>query len=85
MQLALELKADAILLDEHTARMKATRLGSRVIGTVGLLEQAANKGIIRDLAHVHNQLRQSWFFVAEAILSDSLNRHRAWLENHPRT
>jgi predicted nucleic acid-binding protein len=80
MQLALELKADAILLDEHAARIRASKLGLRVIGTVGLLEQAANKGLIQDLAALHDRLRSSWFYVSDSILNESLARHGARMQ-----
>ena len=38
IQLAQELKADAILLDEARPRAQAAKLGLLVVGTVGLLE-----------------------------------------------
>ena len=47
--LAQELKADSLLLDEAEARQEARRLGLPVSGTVGVLEKAADRGLI-DLA-----------------------------------
>jgi predicted nucleic acid-binding protein len=77
IQLAQELKADAILLDEDKPRAQATKLGLRVVGTIGILEQAANVGHIKNLQAVHEQLRKTNFFVSDKILSDSLARHLA--------
>ena len=81
IELARELNADAILLDEDKPRMQAIKLGLRVIGTVGILELAANKGHIRDLEAVHDQLRHTDFYISQKVLNDSLARHLA----HKRT
>jgi predicted nucleic acid-binding protein len=83
MRPALELNADAILLDDHAARVRASGLGLRIIGTVGILEEAANRGHIPDLAKVHDQLRTTWFYVSEPILTASLARHHAWRDANP--
>jgi predicted nucleic acid-binding protein len=61
ISLARELKADAILLDEKKPRKTATKEGLVVIGTLGVLERAANVGLIADLKAVHDQLRQTDF------------------------
>lgn len=81
--LARELKADAILLDEEKPRKQATRLGLRVIGTIGVLEQAANRGFVTDLKAVHDRLRATDFFVSEEILEDSLARHLVCKRENP--
>jgi predicted nucleic acid-binding protein len=75
IRLALELNADAILLDEEKARIEAARAGLRVIGTVGILEQAADMGLISDLKSVHDRLRNTDFFIRDSILIASLQRH----------
>lgn len=85
IRLAQELDADAILLDESKPRAEAAKLGLRVVGTVGVLELAANRGLIRDLAAVHDQLRQTNFFIVDQVLHASLARHRAARQpNRPR-
>jgi len=75
IRLALELKADAILLDEEKPRVEAAKSGLRVIGTVGILEQAADLGLITDLKAVHDKLRGTDFYIRDAILNASLRRH----------
>ena len=65
------------LTDEEKPRRQAASLGLRVIGTVGILELAANRGYIRDLKAVHDQLRQTDFYIDDGILNDSLVRHLA--------
>jgi predicted nucleic acid-binding protein len=83
IQLAQELKADAILLDEARPRNQATKLGLLVVGTIGLLEQAANRGLIPNLKTVHDQLRTTNFFISGHILEASLARHLAYVKPNP--
>jgi predicted nucleic acid-binding protein len=78
IRLAQELRADAILLDEDKPRAQATKLGLRVVGTIGVLEQAANRGLIADLRAVHDQLRETDFYISDEILNASLARHLAY-------
>ncbi len=77
INLAREIHADALLLDEERARTEALALGVAVVGTVGVLQRAADQGLIADLKAVHDQLRQIRFRVDERILNDSLSRHLA--------
>lgn len=44
--LAQEIHADAILMEDHAGRKAAMRCGLVVVGTLGLLEQAAIRGLI---------------------------------------
>ena len=46
LQLAEELKADAILLDDGPARLEARRRGLRLLGTLGVIELGARKGLL---------------------------------------
>lgn len=46
MRLASEIDADLLLLDDLLARRKATRIGLKVIGTVGILLLANRQGRI---------------------------------------
>jgi uncharacterized protein len=47
--LALERRCDAIILDDKMARETAGRLGLRVIGTLGLLILAKEKGVVSEI------------------------------------
>ncbi len=82
ISLAQEIHADALLLDEEKARTEALALGVAVIGTVGVLQRAADQGLIGDLKAVHDQLRQIKFHVSEKIFCDSLARHLAFRQAH---
>jgi predicted nucleic acid-binding protein len=44
--LALELKADALIIDELKGRNKAEQVGLRIIGLLGTLLEAKRKGLI---------------------------------------
>ena len=47
--LARELKADILILDEKKARKIAQTTSQTVIGTIGILQLAKNKGLICDM------------------------------------
>lgn len=49
IRLALQEKADLVLMDDRDARMEAERLGLQVTGTVGLVLAAIRKNLISDL------------------------------------
>ena len=55
LNLALEINADAILLDERHARRVAIEIGLKTLGVLGVLLQAKRMGMIDD---VHSLLRQ---------------------------
>jgi predicted nucleic acid-binding protein len=76
--LAQEIRADALLVDEGKARAEALSLGVAVIGTVGVLQRAADQGLIPDLKSVHDALRKTNFRVSDRILNDSLARHLSY-------
>ena len=74
ISLAIELDAP-LLMDERDGRVAAQAYGLSVVGAVGILEQAANKGLIPDLAAVHAAIRTLPFHVADKLLDASLARH----------
>lgn len=56
--LAQEIHAAAILMDDRAGRSAAIHCGLAVVGTIGLLEQAAMRGII-ELPPTLTRLRQT--------------------------
>ena len=54
--LAVELKADLILLDERKGRVIAARLGLRFIGLLGMLVEAKHRGLISAVRPIMNDL-----------------------------
>ena len=73
ISLALELKADAVLIDERKGLMVARELGLFATGTLGVLEIAAEKGLI-DLAWAIAILRQTTFRASGEVLDAMLQR-----------
>ena len=57
LALALELKAEMILLDEVRGRTAARRLGVRAVGTLGVLIRAKARGLVRTLREELQLLR----------------------------
>jgi predicted nucleic acid-binding protein len=74
ISLAAELKA-ALLIDELDGRNEAQARGLTVIGAIGVLERAANLGLIPNLAKVHARIRNLRFHISESLLQSSLARH----------
>lgn len=58
LALAIELKAEIVLLDEQEARHTATRLGLRALGVLGVLLQAKRLGIIEEVRSRLDALRK---------------------------
>ncbi len=54
--LAVELKADLILLDERKGRVIAARLGLRFIGLLGVLIEAKHRGLISAIRPIMDDL-----------------------------
>jgi len=69
------VQATAVLLDDIDARAAARRLGLQAIGTVAILERAAEKGLI-GLPSAIEKLRRTSFFISPEILDAALERDR---------
>lgn len=65
--LALEMKADLMLLDERRGRQVASRLGPRFIGLLGELLEAKRKGLI---------------IAVKPVLDDVIVKAGFWISNH---
>jgi predicted nucleic acid-binding protein len=61
MVLALECAADFLILDDAKARKAASALDLPVVGTVAVLHNAAEKGLLRDIDDTLARLRQAGF------------------------
>ena len=48
--LALDEKADLVIMDDNTAKKTAKFLGLNVTGTLGVLVKAKREGIIKEIA-----------------------------------
>jgi len=73
ISLAKELSADYVLIDERLAREVAFRSGLAVIGTVGVLEHAAERDLI-DLRACFDRLRRTNFRCEAGLFDAALAR-----------
>jgi predicted nucleic acid-binding protein len=71
--LAESVAADLVLLDEKAARRVATDRGLRVTGLLGVLSEAASRGLV-DLAAAIDRLRTTNFRCSAALLKATLDR-----------
>lgn len=77
ISLAIELGA-VLMIDELDGRQVALAMGLEIVGAIGVLERAANQGVLQDLSAVHAQIRALRFHISDAILQASLTRHFAF-------
>lgn len=73
ISLAREVRADALLIDEKDGRKAALARGLTIVGTIGLLEQAAVMGLV-DLPDAIAWLRASDFRMEPRLVEDALRR-----------
>jgi predicted nucleic acid-binding protein len=72
--LAVSFHADLLLMDERKGVKVARGKGFRVTGTLGLLEMAAQRGLV-DFAEAAERLRETTFRSPEALLDLMLKRN----------
>lgn len=77
--LAIETKADFLLIDETPGRQLALQHRVRVKGTLGVLEEAANRNLV-EFGEAVRQLRATSIFLSDELVQEALKRHR---ERHP--
>jgi len=72
--LAESIKADIIIIDEKAARIVAEQRGVPVTGTLGVLGEAATRGIV-DLAGAIDRLRRTNFRCSPMLFKTTLERY----------
>lgn len=80
--LAEELRADAILIDERDGRRLAERRHLTVIGTLQILDTAAEQGII-DFPTILTELQKTNFRVSTRLVNFFLARDAARKQQRP--
>jgi len=73
ISLALQIGAEYILMDDEEGRIAATRHHFTVIGTIGILQRAANRGLL-DFDNAFAQLAATNFRMSPALRRSILNR-----------
>lgn len=68
LSLALEIRADAILIDERRGHSAASQLGLTAVGVFGVLLQAKTRGLIPELRSIIDRLdRDAGFFMSAEL------------------
>lgn len=75
ISLAQEIHAVAVLMDDLAGRRAAAQCGLAVVGTLGLIEQAALRGLI-DLPSVMGQLQKTNVRLDDKLIQAVLQRHQ---------
>lgn len=70
--LAQTLPADLLIIDERLGRRVASDRGIPIIGTLGILDDAASQGLI-ELAEVITRLQQTNFRISRRIIQKLLD------------
>ena len=78
--LAVEIGADRLIADETLAREEAMRRNVAVIGTLGVLRNAARANLL-DLPETLAKLKKSNFYVASELIQSLLEEDAARLKN----
>jgi predicted nucleic acid-binding protein len=72
--LAIALDADLLLMDDRKGVVAARGKGLHVTGTLGVLDLAAQRGLV-NFAEAVNRLRRTTFRVPEALLDSLAKKH----------
>jgi hypothetical protein len=71
--LSIELQSDVLIIDERAGRAVAKKLGRNIIGMVGVLIEAKNKGYIQSIKPYMDKLRNTGFRMSEDLYQMALN------------
>ena len=71
ISLALELRADRLIIDESAGRRVAIERKVKVTGTIGLLIAAAERDLV-DLGRVFEQVKETDFWISHKFLDEQL-------------
>ena len=69
--LAIEVHANLLLIDEILGRKAATARGLQITGTVGIIERAADQGLI-DLKETFARIKETDFWISHKLLDARL-------------
>ena len=71
--LAIETRADHLLIDERRGRIIAAQAGLPIIGLIGVLLLAKNRGLLPTVKEILDDLQnKASFYIADAVLQKAL-------------
>jgi len=79
ISLALSIQADGLIIDERRGREEAEKRGLKVIGTLGVIAAAHERGLL-DLGETFDRLRQTTFHVSPKLLAAILRKYQGSAE-----
>ena len=74
INLALEIRADLLLIDESLGRKAAVARGIPIAGTIGILGRAADQSLI-DLKDAFARVKETDFWISHELLDVRLKVH----------
>lgn len=74
IQLSIGLNADFTLMDEQLGRAAAVKMGLRVVGVLGVLVEAKEKGLIREIRPLISDLLAFGFYLKDSVVAAVLRR-----------
>jgi predicted nucleic acid-binding protein len=74
LSLAIELHADVLLVDERRAYREAVARHLNAIGTIRVLERAAEQDLL-DLKDAFERIKRTDFWIAHDLLDERLRLH----------
>lgn len=72
--LALEYDAQYLIIDEYQGRLIADQYGIKIIGILGILIQAKQKGLLQNVKEPIEQLRSIGFRLNQQLVSNVLKK-----------
>lgn len=69
ISMAIELKADFLIIDEKEGRRIASEKDLKVIGTLGVLIEARKRGFIESLEKKALELKEKGFWVSQGLIN----------------
>ena len=70
--LALELRADLLIVDDLAARRTAEKTGLRITGVIGVLLEGKKRELINSVRDVMNEMRMHDFRISEETYKNAL-------------
>jgi predicted nucleic acid-binding protein len=70
--LAVEVKAERLIIDERRGRNEAIQLGLQITGLLGILIAAKQQGFISLVQPILDDLRENGFWINERLYTESL-------------